>query len=412
MKNHIFNCMGKSYHRNNRLRVRFSLLTESIILVKCKTEYIHRIGEKFMYKKLIRPILFRFQPETAHHLTMSGLSIAEKVPGMLSLLRAIYGTKKNAILSTDLFGLHFHTPIGLAAGLDKNAEAAEAFSNLGFGFIEVGTVTPLAQPGNELPRSFRLPPDQALINRMGFNNHGIEALSNRLKALKERRIPIAINIGKNKVTPNEDAIQDYLKCMRGLYEQGDFFVVNISSPNTPDLRKLQHGDDLENLLVAVRNEAITLSKKYNEKSVKAVLVKIAPDLSKDELTSIIATVQKSGIDGIIASNTTLSREGLQHPNQKEMGGLSGKPVKNRSTEVIREIYKQTKGKLPIIGSGGIFTAEDAYEKILAGASMIEVYTGMVYEGPAINGNIHKGLLKLLERDGYAHVSEAVGKGNQ
>jgi dihydroorotate dehydrogenase len=311
-----------------------------------------------------------------------------------------------------LFGLTFHTPIGLAAGLDKNAEAVSAFSHLGFGFVEVGTITPKPQPGNEQPRSFRLPSDKALINRMGFNNDGIAILSSRLQQLKTRPIPIAINIGKNKITPNEDAIQDYLACMRGLYQQGDFFVVNISSPNTPDLRKLQHGDDLENLLLAVREEAITLSKTFHEPRAKSVLVKIAPDLTQEELTSIVSTVLKTKIDGIIATNTTLSRAGLTHPNQKETGGLSGKPLRERSTEVIREIYKQTEGKLPIIGSGGIFTAEDAYEKIVAGASMIEVYTGMVYQGPSINKQIQNGLLQLLKRDGYSHISEAIGKGNK
>lgn len=365
-----------------------------------------------MYQKLIRPLLFRLQPETAHHLTMFGLHVAGKIPGATALLRGIYGTKATRMLETQLFGLTFHTPIGLAAGLDKNAEAVKAFSNVGFGFLEVGTVTPKAQPGNEQPRSFRLPPDEALINRMGFNNEGIDTLFHRLDALTERRIPIAINIGKNKVTPNEDAIQDYIACMRGLYTQGDFFVVNISSPNTPDLRKLQHGDELENLLIAVRDEAKALSKANKEEKPKAVLVKIAPDLNEDELTSIIATVVRSNIDGIIATNTTLSREGLQHPNKRETGGLSGKPLKDRSTQVIHEIYKQTKGSLPIIGSGGIFTAEDAYEKIRAGASMIEVYTGMVYHGPAINRQIQNGLLALLQRDGYKHISEAVGTAHQ
>jgi dihydroorotate dehydrogenase len=362
-----------------------------------------------MYKKVIRPVLFRFQPETAHHLTMNGLKVAAKIPGMLNVLRMIYGTKRQTALATTLFGIDFHTPIGLAAGLDKNAEAVASFSRLGFGFIEVGTVTPLAQPGNEQPRSFRLPPDKALINRMGFNNDGVAGLGQRLATFKKRPIPIAINIGKNKVTPNEDAISDYIKCMRGLYSQGDFFVINISSPNTPDLRKLQHGDELEQLLTAVRNEAAALSKQEGASKPKPVLVKIAPDLTEEELRSMVDTVLKTGIDGIIATNTTLSREGLTHPNQKEMGGLSGIPVKQRSTAVIRAIYQQTEGKLPIIGSGGIFTAEDAYEKILAGASMVEVYTGMVYEGPGINRNIQNGLLQLLKRDGYNHVSEAVGQ---
>lgn len=364
-----------------------------------------------MYKTIIRPNLFRFQPETAHHLTMVGLSMAGKVPGGTALLRGLYGNKPHPALKTNLFGIDFHTPIGLAAGLDKNGEAIPAFSNLGFGFIEVGTVTPKAQPGNEQPRSFRLPPDKGLINRMGFNNEGIDHLAHQIDAVKARQIPIAVNIGKNKVTPNEDAISDYLACMNGLYAQADFFVVNISSPNTPDLRKLQHGDDLEQLLLAVKQASARLAKGQGLQQPKSVLVKIAPDLTQDELESMVATAVRTNIDGIIATNTTLSREGLTHPNQKETGGLSGLPVRERATEVVRAIYRLTEGKMPIIGVGGIFTAEDAYEKILAGASMVEVYTGLIYEGPMINRNIQEGLLRLLARDGYANISEAVGKGN-
>ena len=364
-----------------------------------------------MYKKIIRPTLFRFQPETAHNLTMAGLGLAGKLPGGSALLRGLYGNKPNPALQTSLFGITFHTPIGLAAGLDKNGEAIPAFSNLGFGFIEVGTVTPKAQPGNEQPRSFRLPPDKGLINRMGFNNEGITHLARKINAVKKRPIPIAVNIGKNKVTPNEDAISDYVACMTGLYAQGDFFVVNISSPNTPDLRKLQHGDDLEQLLTAVKNASAKLATEHGLQQPKSVLVKIAPDLTPDELESSVATAMRTNIDGIIATNTTLSREGLTHPNQKETGGLSGLPVKDRSTEVIRAIYRLTEGKMPIIGVGGIFTAEDAYEKILAGASMVEVYTGLIYEGPMINRNIQDGLLRFLARDGYANISEAIGKGN-
>lgn len=364
-----------------------------------------------MYKKIVRPTLFRFQPETAHHLTMAGLSLLGKLPGGTALLRSLYNNHPHPALKTTLFGIDFHTPIGLAAGLDKNGEAIPAFSNLGFGFIEVGTVTPKAQPGNEQPRSFRLPPDKGLINRMGFNNEGIVNLARKIDAVKKRPIPIAVNIGKNKVTPNDDAISDYLACMTGLYAQGDFFVVNISSPNTPDLRKLQHGDELEQLLTAVKQASKELAKAQGFKQPKAVLVKIAPDLTQDELMSVVATSIRTKIDGIIATNTTLSREGLTHPNQKETGGLSGLPVRDRSTEVVRSLYRLTEGKMPIIGVGGIFTAEDAYEKILAGASMVEVYTGLIYEGPIINRNIQDGLLRLLARDGYATIAEAVGKGH-
>lgn len=262
----------------------------------------------------------------------------------------MYGVNETPDLAVDLFGLHFPTPVGLAAGLDKNAHAVKGFSSIGFGFMEVGTVTPKGQPGNEQPRLFRLPPDEALINRMGFNNEGAEAMAKRLSALKERRIPVAVNIGKNKATPNEKANDDYEACIQALFPYGDFFVVNISSPNTPDLRSLQHGSELSSLLEAVMNEMSRQAKIHGGE--KAVLVKIAPDVSDEELEFMVDTISASGVSGIIATNTTLSRDGLTHSNAKETGGLSGKPLRNRSTEIVSRIYKQTGGSLPIIGSGG------------------------------------------------------------
>lgn len=359
-----------------------------------------------LYRNVGKPVFFRIDPEKAHHLVIGGLHKAAKMPGGVSLLNKLYGVPETPDMAMDLFGIHFPTPVGLAAGLDKNAEAAEGFSSIGFGFMEVGTVTPLGQPGNEQPRLFRLPPDEALVNRMGFNNKGAVSMAEALAALPSRRIPIAVNIGKNKVTPNEEAHMDYEKCISALYSQADFFVVNISSPNTPDLRALQHGSELATLLEAVMAQMKT----HNEQSGqnKAVLVKIAPDVSDEELEFMVNTITSSGVSGIIATNTTISREGLTHSNAKETGGLSGRPLKERSTEIISRIYRQTEGKLPIIGSGGIFDSEDAYEKIRAGASLVEIYTALIYEGPEINRRIHRGLRELLARDGFTHISEAVG----
>ncbi|KQX47014.1 MULTISPECIES: quinone-dependent dihydroorotate dehydrogenase [unclassified Paenibacillus] len=360
-----------------------------------------------LYKKLGKPILFRMDPEKAHHLTIDGLSAVVSFPGGKQLLKSMYGVPYSPILAQQLWGLQFANPIGLAAGLDKNAKAVKGFSQLGFGFMEVGTITPKPQPGNELPRLFRLPEDKALINRMGFNNVGTDVMATNLMKTGKRDIPVAINIGKNKTTPNEQAEEDYRTCIRELYTYGDFFVVNISSPNTPDLRNLQHGNDLKRLLDAVTTE-MQLQEKKNGQTGKPVLVKIAPDLTDEELELTVHTIKDSGISGIIATNTTLSRQGLVHPNREQAGGLSGKPLTQRTTEVIRRVYQLTEGKLPIIGSGGIFTAQDAYDKIRAGASLVEVYTGFIYEGPGMLTSLNKGLQDLLRRDGYTHISQAIG----
>lgn len=359
-----------------------------------------------LYRQLLKPLFFKMEPEKAHHLVVGGLEKSAAVPGMTQALRLMYGVPETPDMALDLLGLKFHSPVGLAAGLDKNAEAVPGFSSIGFGFIEVGTVTPKGQPGNERPRMFRLPPDEALVNRMGFNNEGAEAMAERLKALKKRPVPIAVNIGRNKATGNEQAHEDYRRCIRTLYPYGDFFVVNISSPNTPDLRSLQHGGELSYLLAQVMEEMRLQAKAHGK--AKSLLVKIAPDVTGDELESMVDTLVQGGVDGIIATNTTLSRGGLHHANAKETGGLSGKPLKERSTEVIRAVYRQTDGKLPIIGSGGIFTAGDAYEKIKAGASLVEIYTSLIYEGPEVNRRLHAGLRELLRRDGFSHISEAVG----
>lgn len=360
-----------------------------------------------LYRTIAKPILFRMDPEKAHHLVIDGLHSARRIPGVPAAMRAMYGVSESPELAVDLFGLQFPHPLGLAAGLDKNAKAVDMFANIGFGFAEVGTVTPKGQAGNELPRLFRLPPDHALVNRMGFNNEGTDAMAARLAKLRNLAIPIAVNIGKNKETPNELAHEDYRACIKALYPYGDFFVVNISSPNTPDLRALQHGNELQLLLSTVMEEMNIQAKASGVKR-KSVLVKIAPDMTNGQLAYTVETILTSGVDGIIATNTTISREGLKHPHAREMGGLSGKPLKQRTTEIIREVYRLTDGKLPIIGSGGIFTADDAYDKIRAGASLIEIYTVLIYRGPGVLKELAKGLKERLRKDGFSTIMEAVG----
>lgn len=360
-----------------------------------------------LYTSLFKPALFRMDPEKAHHLVIDGLSAAGRLPGSNGLLHALYGVPNYPELAVNLFGLQFGHPVGLAAGLDKNAKIGSRFSDIGFSFAEMGTVTPKAQPGNELPRLFRLPPDEALINRMGFNNEGADAMAKRLAADRKRAIPVAVNIGKNKTTPNEEAHLDYRKCLEKLYPFGDFFVVNISSPNTPDLRALQHGGELRTLLSEVMEEMGIQAARSGGKR-KSILVKIAPDMTPEQLELTVDTIAGSGVDGIIATNTTISRDGLTHANARETGGLSGKPLKARSTEIIAAVYKQTGGRLPIIGSGGIFDADDAYDKIRAGASMVEIYTALIYRGPEVLRELASGLRKRLARDGFKQVTEAIG----
>jgi len=328
------------------------------------------------------------QPEQAHHTVTNGLRNFTKVWGAKSLLKSIY-TVEDPRLEREVFGLKFKNPVGLAAGFDKNAEYIEDMANFGFGFIEIGTVTPKPQPGNDKPRMFRLVNDEALINRMGFNNQGADVAAGRLKHLKKRNgVIIGGNIGKNKVTPNEEAVNDYIYCFHALYEYVDYFVVNVSSPNTPGLRDLQEKGPLMHILntLQVLNAEKPLA--------KPILLKIAPDLTDSQLDDIVEIVTETKIAGLIATNTTISREGLQSdPNLvKETGGVSGKPLTKRSTEVIKYIHTKSNGAFPIIGVGGIHSAEDAIEKLNAGASLVQVYTGFIYEGPALVSNICKGLL--------------------
>jgi dihydroorotate dehydrogenase len=296
----------------------------------------------------------------------------------------------NPLLEKELFGIKFPNQVGLAAGLDKNAEAFDMLGYLGFGFVEIGTLTPVGQPGNPRPRAFRLKKDQALINRMGFNNHGIEAAVKRLKR-KKSKIIIGGNIGKNKITPNDQAIDDYLKCFETLFPYVDYFAVNISSPNTPNLRELQDKEPLRNLLGTL------MEANKKEKKPKPVLLKIAPDLGNEQLDDIIEIVKSTGTNGIIATNTTIERKNLSYPEsiieKIGSGGLSGKPLKSRSTEVIKYIVEKTNNTIPVIGVGGIMDAEDAIEKIEAGASLIQLYTGFIYEGPSIIRKINNRILK-------------------
>ncbi|WP_300490499.1 quinone-dependent dihydroorotate dehydrogenase [Flavobacterium sp.] len=336
-----------------------------------------------MYKSIIRPILFRFDPEKIHHFTFGSIRFLHKIPGVPALLNAIYEVN-DPRLEREVFGLRFKNPVGLAAGLDKDAKLYKELSNLGFGFIEIGTLTPKGQEGNPKKRLFRLKADSALINRMGFNNGGVIEAVERLK--KNKGVLIGGNIGKNKLTPNEAATQDYEICFEALYDYVDYFVVNVSSPNTPNLRALQDKEPLTELLQTLQNRNQTKPKQ------KPILLKIAPDLTDEQLLDIIDIVRDTKIAGVIATNTTISRDGLVSENKKETGGLSGKPLTKRSTEVIRFLSEKSNKAFPIIGVGGIHSAEDAIEKLEAGASLIQLYTGFIYEGPGLIKAINKKIL--------------------
>ena len=354
----------------------------------------------------VRPLLFGMDAEDAHHLTLRGLELASALPLLPRLARTLTVPGGTA-LRRRLWGQTFDSPVGLAAGLDKNGQAVPAFSAFGFGFVEVGTVTPLAQSGNERPRLFRLPEDEALINRMGFNNGGAAALHDRLAALGNRTAPVWVNIGKNKTTPNEEAAQDYRRGVAALYDVADAFVVNVSSPNTPGLRALQAAEDLHRLIREVLAE-VERRRVRTTRRAPPVLVKLAPDLHPADFTDSVNAVLEAGVQGLIVSNTTLSRDGLTHPNRQQSGGLSGRPLTTRSTELVRAARQLTRGRVPIVGVGGIFTPEDAYAKIRAGADLVEVYSALIYEGPGLPARLNRGLARLLERDGLKHVQEAVG----
>ena len=342
---------------------------------------------------LLKPILFKFDPEKVHYFVTRNLKRFNRIPGGAALSRAIWAIN-DPRLEREIFGLKFKNPVGLAAGFDKNADVISEMANLGFGFIEVGTVTPLPQDGNPKPRMFRLPADGGLINRMGFNNMGMDVVAGHIAAYRkntpasQKGIIVGGNIGKNKITPNEEAVNDYIKCFDRLFDLVDYFVVNVSSPNTPGLRELQEKEPLMNLLS-------TLQQRNSKNGIsKPILLKIAPDLTDTQLDDIVEIVQQSGIAGVIATNTTISRENLVSPDKlkTETGGLSGKPVTKRSTEVIKYLSQKSNASFPIIGVGGIHSPEDALGKLAAGASLVQLYTGFIYEGPGLISRINKAIL--------------------
>lgn len=342
-----------------------------------------------LYKFFIRPLLFLLKPEQAHHFTTTLLRLLCKFPGGRALLKFLIDYR-NIKLEREVFGLKFKNPIGLAAGFDKEAQFIDEFASLGFGFIEIGTVTPKGQPGNPAPRLFRLKKDEALINRMGFNNHGVQQA---VSSLKKRKSDVIVggNIGKNKLTANEEAFRDYEICFDELFDHVDYFAVNVSSPNTPNLRELQEKEPLKQLL-----QTLTLRNALKENP-KPILLKIAPDLSDSQLDDIIEIVEELNLAGVIATNTTISRDGLRLSQEIldtiGNGGLSGKPLKSRSTEVISYLHKNSRKGFPIIGVGGIDSPEEALEKLKAGASLIQLYTGFIYQGPSIIKKINKAIVK-------------------
>lgn len=349
-----------------------------------------------LYSALARPLLFRLDAETAHWATVHGLAGVAAAPGVAAAMRAL-ARPDRASLKIRVTGLDFPNCVGLAAGLDKNAEAVMGFFGLGFGFIEVGTVTPLPQPGNPPPRLFRLPEHAAIINRMGFNNVGGEALAQRLRALPHRPGPVGVNLGKNKDTPLEEATADYLALCRSVAPLSDYVVVNLSSPNTPGLRSLQEPAALEALLLAVRKATD-----------KALYLKIAPDLEDEAVDAAVDVARSARVDGLICTNTTITRP-FQHALAGEAGGLSGAPLKARSTAVVRRAFRRSGGALPIIGVGGIGSAEDAWEKLAAGASLVQLYSALIFQGPALVRAILDGLESKLSALQLTSVAQAVGR---
>lgn len=349
-----------------------------------------------LWQKLIRPIVFGFDPERAHELGIEALKLGFGGPGSHGMPFE-FG-------EIDRFGLKFANPLGLAAGFDKNGVVVNQLASLGFGFVEVGTVTYEPQPGNPKPRLFRLPEDKALINRLGFNNEGAEVVAERLKK-PDRRCVVGVNIGRNKDIPNEEAAENYLKCFEIVHAVADYVAVNVSSPNTPSLRELQRGESLEELIAA-------LKKRNTELGDKPLLLKIAPDLNKGEIEKVVDISLQYEMSGIIATNTTTSREGLITKDKAitkiGSGGLSGKPLANLSNKVISTIFRYSKGALPIIGVGGIFTGEDAFAKVAAGASLVQAYTGFIYGGPSFAKDVNVGLATILKQRGFRTFDEAVG----
>ncbi len=358
----------------------------------------------FIFEKLIRPALFRLPSEAAHELGLGTLRFGLGTGAARGIARTIFAAGFDSG-PLKRFGIEFANPLGIAAGFDKNGIVVDQLAALGFGCVEVGTVTFEPQPGNPKPRLFRLPADNALINRFGFNNDGAARIAERLRRAR-RECVVGVNIGKNKDVPLEGAIENYLASFRVIFEVADYVTVNVSSPNTPNLRDLQQADSLVDLLAELQKLNRALSANCGS-PLKPLLVKIAPDLKDSEVESVAGIASDLGLSGIIATNTTVARDGLRTPTA-EAGGLSGAPVRERSTAVIRRIFKSTGPKLPIIGVGGVFSGEDAFEKIAAGASLIQAYTGFIYGGPSFARDVNRGLAHILRERGFASLDEAVG----
>jgi dihydroorotate dehydrogenase len=360
-----------------------------------------------LYHSLLRPILFRLPAESAHNLALHFLSS----PVAPLLLKMAPRSACQTSLAIERFGLKFANPVGLAAGFDKDGIALTALAAFGFGFIEAGTVTYVPQPGNELPRLFRLPADRALINRAGFNNEGAKAFAERAAKHRPHCI-LGVSIGKSKVAPMEEAVDDYLKSFEAVFSVADYLAVNISSPNTPRLRELQRVEQLEELLSALTQRNQELTRKNHRDRTVPLVVKLAPDLKNEDLEMIIDVIQRRGIEGIIATNTTIERQNLiSSPELVRSigeGGLSGAPLRRRSTRMIANIYKLTHGSIPLIGVGGIFSAADAWEKICAGSSLIQIYTGLIYEGPRLVERINSGIAEMITKEGFRSLDQAIG----
>jgi len=359
-----------------------------------------------VYRSLVRPLLFRLPPETAHELALHSLSLlrSKVISHLVTRHHAL-----SPLLTVTRFGLTFENPVGLAAGFDKNGIALNALAALGFGFIEAGTVTYHAQPGNPRPRLFRLPQDRALINRAGFNNAGAAAFAKRVEKQRPNCV-LGVSIGKSKIAPLDQATEDYLASFELVYNVADYIAVNVSSPNTPQLRELQQSQQLSGLLSALQARGRELEQRYQKRV--PLLVKLSPDLERTDLEMIVDVIENLQIDGIIATNTTISRKNLSSDAKLVTaageGGLSGKPLKSRSTQMIAQLYELTHGRIPLIGVGGIFTARDAWEKICAGASLVQLYTGFIYQGPNIANDINEGIARILALEKFASIDAAVG----
>ena len=360
-----------------------------------------------MLYRIARPLLFRVDAEKMHEFAMRRLEKWGRSERLTRALRNRY-FMEDTRLSQELWGLRFPNPVGIAAGFDKNARLVDTLPHLGFGFVEIGTVTSEAQSGNPKPRMFRLPKDQALINRLGFNNEGADTVAARLAKSGPHMVPVGVNIGKARKVPNAEATADYLKTFDKLWPYGDYFVVNVSSPNTPGLRDLQARESIDDIVSSLKARNVELARQHGARP-RPMLVKVAPDMQPKALEELVEVAKAQRLDGIIATNTTTSRVGLSKDIQQE-GGLSGQPLRERSTKVIREIHALTDGRLPIIGVGGVFTAEHAWEKLLAGASLVQLYTGFIYGGPATATKINEGLVELMEQNNVEHLADIVGTG--